>query len=301
MKGWGTRHTFILMSFFMMVLNQCWRINLSVAIVAMVNQGGGSADDESSIGNQCPLLEETSNSNSSKKADFNWNAQQQGVVLGAFFYGFIVSMIPGGYLSERYSSKWVIFGASLGASVCSLLSPVAAKYGDYAGFVAIKVVQGLVQAPLIPGSITIISCWIPPIERSFGTSMIFGGQGLGSVLSFALSGYLADNFGWEWDFYSFGILGLIFCFFWTFLVYNQPSDHPRISQEEKDFIQDGIGILKTQEKVPLPPYKQILTSLPFWALSVTFVCSAWGFYTLLTNVPTYLNNIQHIPLTLVTY
>ena len=32
---------------------------------------------------------------------------------------------------------------------------------------------------------------------------------------------------------------------------------------------------------------------------LTYVCSYWGFYTLLTNVPTYLNNIQHIPLTLV--
>ena len=39
MPKWGTRHTFITLSFFLMIMNQCWRINLSVAIVAMVNHG----------------------------------------------------------------------------------------------------------------------------------------------------------------------------------------------------------------------------------------------------------------------
>ena len=38
-QKWGTRHTFITLSFFLMIMNQCWRINLSVAIVAMVNHG----------------------------------------------------------------------------------------------------------------------------------------------------------------------------------------------------------------------------------------------------------------------
>ena len=53
------------------------------------------------------------------------------------------------------------------------------------------------------------------------------------------------------------------------------------------------------DKVPPPPYKHIVKSMPFWALAVTSVCQSWGFYTLQTNVPTYLNNIQHIPLTMV--
>ena len=37
--GWGKRQIFIFMSFCLMVMNQCWRNNLSVAIVAMVKQG----------------------------------------------------------------------------------------------------------------------------------------------------------------------------------------------------------------------------------------------------------------------
>ena len=67
------------------------------------------------------------------------------MVLGAFFYGYIFSMIPGGYLAERYGSKWVILLASLGSSLCSILSPISAKMGGYGGFIAVKVIQGFVQ------------------------------------------------------------------------------------------------------------------------------------------------------------
>ena len=154
---------------------------------------------------------------------------------------------------------------------------------------------------MIPALTVMISSWIPPKERSFGTSLIYSGQQLGSVISFALSGYLADQLGWEWDFYFFAICGLVFCAFWTLLVHSSPSDHPKITMEERQIIENGIGSIKSNVKIPGPPYKKIICSLPFWSLVVTYICSYWGFYTLLTNVPTYLNNIQHIPLTLVRF
>ena len=67
------------------------------------------------------------------------------MVLGAFFYGYIFTMLPGGYLAERYSAKWVIFLTVSLASLCSILSPVSAKLGGYGGFIAVKVIQGFVQ------------------------------------------------------------------------------------------------------------------------------------------------------------
>ena len=60
-----------------------------------------------------------------------------------------------------------------------------------------------------------------------------------------------------------------------------------------------MGTAKTSTLLPTPPYKLIAKSKPFWALILTFICGAWSFHTLLTEIPTYLNNIQHIPLTAV--
>ena len=65
-------------------------------------------------------------------------------------------------------------------------------------------------------------------------------------------------------------------------------------QEEKEFIIEATQ--STQGKLPPPPFKHIFASVPFWTLAFTFLCFSWGFFTLISMIPTYLNNIQHIPL-----
>jgi hypothetical protein len=32
------------------------------------------------------------------KSDFDWDAEEQGIILGAFFYGYIVTQVPGTFL-----------------------------------------------------------------------------------------------------------------------------------------------------------------------------------------------------------
>ena len=38
--------------------------------------------------------------------EFAWDAETQGLILGCFFYGYALSMVPGGVLAERYGGKW---------------------------------------------------------------------------------------------------------------------------------------------------------------------------------------------------
>ena len=55
------------------------------------------------------------------------------------------------------------------------------------------------------------------------------------------------------------------------------------------------------EKLPPPPFKQIFTSVPMLALSIGAVGQNWGFYTLLTEIPTYLSDILHFSLQSVSF
>lgn len=45
------------------------------------------------------------------------------------------------------------------------------------------------------------------------------------------------------------------------------------------------------------PWIQMLQSLPFWGLVAVCPGNDFGFYTLLTELPTYLNDVQHYDLT----
>lgn len=53
---------------------------------------------------------------------------------------------------------------------------------------------------------------------------------------------------------------------------------------------------KKLEKLPFPPLREIFASKAYWALQITHIGGTWGTFTLMTAVPTYMNNIQHVTL-----
>ncbi len=58
---------------------------------------------------------------------FAWDSQTQGLVLGSFFYGYVLTQYPGGRAAELYGGKWV-FGVGIAATALfTLLTPVAAE------------------------------------------------------------------------------------------------------------------------------------------------------------------------------
>jgi len=56
-----------------------------------------------------------------------WHKKIQGHILGAFFYGYLISQIPGGILAERYGGKWVLAGFVCVSTASTLLTPFAAR------------------------------------------------------------------------------------------------------------------------------------------------------------------------------
>lgn len=63
-----------------------------------------------------------------------------------------------------------------------------------------------------------------------------------------LAGVLCDlealGGGWPLAFYVPGIVGVVWFIGWVFLVYDTPETHPRISEEEKQYIITSIGETK---------------------------------------------------------
>ena len=132
---------------------------------------------------------------------------------------------------------------------------------------------------------------------------ILGAQA-GTVVCLPICGILADYVGWESIFYVWGAVGCVWFITWCFLVFSTPEEHPRISKEEKEYIMSNIYEQGSDlqhgggdgKNLPLPPYGQIFTSIPILATIVTAMCQNYGFYTVLSMTPTYLNNIQHFSL-----
>lgn len=137
---------FLFCGFFMLY---SLRVNLSVAIVAMVN--GTAVIGNTSSSTDCPALDGSVYNVTTDKeniGEFDWDENVQGVVLGSFFYGYVLTQIPGGRLAELLGAKWLLGGGILITSILTLLTPLAARWSPIA-LVTLRILEGFSEAPWV--------------------------------------------------------------------------------------------------------------------------------------------------------
>lgn len=134
--------------------------------------------------------------------------------------------------------------------------------------------------------------WIPPNERSkFVTAYL--GSSVGIAVFFPFFGYIISISSWEWVFHVCGIIGTIWWLGWLYFVYDTPSQHPRIKNEELQYINKTLGSMVQGNKKNLSvPWKSILTSRPVWMNVLAQWGGIWGLFTLMTQAPTYFKMIH---------
>ncbi|CAI5691422.1 unnamed protein product [Oreochromis niloticus] len=275
------------------------RVNLSVAMVAMVNNTAPDPAGNHSIIDICPLPSGHKNTSDNFQQpagvpQYNWDSKTQGWLLGAFFFGYLCTQIPGGYLAGQYGGKIFLGLGVLGTAVLTLLTPLAAKWGSYWLF-ALRVLEGFGEGVTYPAMMALWTRWAPPLERSRLTTLSASGGSFGAFVALPLTGYICQMLGWPAVFYICGGAGCLWAVFWFIFVSDDPRTHRRISEEERDYIITSIGPQGTVHGWSLP-FMSMILSIHLWAIFITQMCSTWAFYTLLTSLPTYMNVILHFDL-----
>jgi len=189
-------------------------------------------------------------------------------------------------------------GGVLTTAVLTLLTPVAARFSAYM-LIALRVLEGIGEGVTFPSMHALLSCWIPPLERSRAVTFIYSGAQLGTVIAMPLSGYLCDHGfagGWPSAFYVFGAAGCLWAFAWFMLCHNSPSAHPRISLSELSYIETLMESRESSAKLPVP-WMKVATSPPFWACAAAQFANNWGYYTLLTCLPKYMHDVLQFDMT----
>lgn len=303
------RHIIVALGFFGFINLYALRVNLSVAIVTMVDteylRGIDDADAANGTvpqyapGDVCEVDAPDPNTtlhsaNDTKSGPFKWDSKKQGSVIASFFYGYLVTQVPGGMLAQRYGGKWpLLIGIGMTA-ILTLLTPVLSIYGDYPVLIGVRVLEGIFEAVAYPSMHSMLSRWAPPMERSKMATTVYAGGMMGVVIAMPVSGVLCDVFGWESVFYFFGIVGIVWSILWFFLVFNSPAEHPRITQEERDYIESHVGKRSQEQKAnERTPWLKIFTSVRFGALAMAHVCNNFGYYTLMNCLPLYFKYILH--------
>ncbi|KAL7677895.1 hypothetical protein ACOME3_004126 [Neoechinorhynchus agilis] len=232
----------------------------------------------------------TDHNTSSNDTNLDWSHSMQQNLLAAFFYGYLISEIPGGMMAQRFGSKWTMaFGIGL-SSICAWLYGTAAEF-SFVFMFASRVLVGFGSGVILPSVSNVWTSWAPQSERSFLISMATSGAHLAPIVIFNIGGYLEEHgftsVKWKSLFYVVAIMETIWLVLWFILFADSPRKSRIISQEEIRYIEENIETGPITKHDLNAPWKSIFTSRACIALFLCHTCANWAFYTLLVEAPTF--------------
>lgn len=126
------------------MINYALRVNLTLAIVAMVKNTTSSItdvfDNSTIFSNNTDPIGGTAIDDDDNR--FEWNKVQQGIIFGSFYWGYLLTELPGGRLSEMIGGRRVFGHSMLWASLITAITPLLA-FSHYYALVCGRVFLGL--------------------------------------------------------------------------------------------------------------------------------------------------------------
>ncbi|MGW3247476.1 MFS transporter [Streptomyces sp. NPDC001070] len=250
----GTRWSIISVVFFGTAINYLDRANLSIALPYMSD-------------------------------DLNLSSTASGVLLGAFSLTYALMQFPAGWLVDRVGPR-KLYGYAL--IVWSLITMLVGAATGLLVLVLLRMLLGVGESPAYPSSAKIVSRWFPQKERGLASSIFDSGARMGSAVSLPLITGVIALLGWRGAFVAAGLVGLIFGAFWLSF-YRDPEDHPRLSAEERAYIEAGQKVGTADEREPLP-WRKLFAHRTTWGMMLGFFCLSFVLYFFITWFPSYLVN-----------
>lgn len=226
-------------------------------------------------------------------AFLNWTVAIESHVDSSFFWGYLVTQIPGGFIASKFPAN-KIFGLAIASSATlHLFVPFAMTLMRGKVVICVRVLQGLFEGVTYPACHGIWRFWAPPMERSRLATLAFSGSYAGVVFGLPLSGILADVVGYQAPFYAYGMFGITWYIFWLWLCFESPRKHPAISIPELKYIEKSLGETSLQPSMPsmkTTPWHEISRSMPVYAIIVANFCRSWNFYLLVLYQSSFLKH-----------
>ena len=234
---------------------------------------------------------------------YDWSPEQVGTLLGCYYWGYCVSMLPGAVLAQKYGFYSVILISSLVNALLTLFFPLFIRIGGFPAAVMSRVLLGAASGPLMPSIQGSWHWWSLPGEVSTMIAIQTTGVVLGNMIGQGGTGYVSSRFGWQMAFTCSGLLMLIFSLLWILLVSNRPDHHnvklvcfvkrkfaivSHISPDEVQLIVEHRQV-KSENRVP---WREILTSRPLYTATFVWFAMTYTIYTSTNNIPLFLASVH---------
>ena len=205
-------------------------------------------------------------------AELSLNPAQIGLLLSSFSWSYVSFMVVAGWLADRHNPGWVLVGGFVVWSAATLGMAFASSLGN---LLALRLLLGAGEAFAFPAIYKIIAVMFPADRRAVPNSFIDVGGRAGAGLSTLLGGLLIARFGWRSLFVCLALASIAWLVPWSLSAPRRwcavPATH-----------RGGPGI------------RQIIKRRQAWGTFLGNFCCNYGYYFLLTWLPSYLVMERHL-------
>lgn len=230
---------------------------------------------------------------------YGWTKAQTGAyggnIMSIFYVAYGLANIFFSPIGERFGARKSMLVVVI---LWSLFTALGGVFGlMFTAFIITRVMLGLSEGIHFPMMNLLTKEWFPMSERSRGNGIYVVGIFIAGILAPIMIVPLVAAFGWRWMFVILGCIGMGISFplIWKF-IFDTPRKHPSITQDEVDYIEDGME--KDQEIIEGSLWKQIrpfVISLPFWVVLLGGIMNNAIAQGLLSWLPAYFTQERGLP------
>ncbi|KUF34870.1 MULTISPECIES: MFS transporter [Lysinibacillus] len=210
--------------------------------------------------------------------DLQLDASSTGIILSAFFLGYAIMQIPGGWLADKFGAKRILLMAVIMWSIFTGLTAIA---WSLTAMIVIRFLFGIGEGGFQPASSKIIATIFPKEERGRAMSIMLTSGGIVSLIVPLLAAYLLGTIGWRMMFIIIGAIGAIIAFlYWKYI---------KLPQNEAE---DA----STENSAHKVNFKELLKTPLMWNLIIAYFCIYAVNWGLVSWIPTYLQKNRGLDL-----
>jgi MFS transporter, ACS family, glucarate transporter len=214
--------------------------------------------------------------------DLSLTKEQMGYAFAAFGWAYALFEIPGGWLGDKIGPRLVLMRVVVMWSIFTALTGWA---WGVVSLVAFRFMFGIGEAGCFPNITKAFTTWFPAHERVKAQGIMWLSARWGGAFTPLLVVWVLTFMSWRWTFTAFGLIGLVWAWFFYRWFQDDPRKHPSVNAGELQIMGDAPNNATSHGKVP---WGKLIRSRTVWMLWLQYFCMSYSWYFYITWMPTYL-------------
>src|ERR1039457_138152 len=140
------------------------------------------------------------------------SATQLGLLLSAFYYSYVLAMVPAGWLAERLGAHRVL---GVGVALWAVSTFLTGFAGGFVSLLLLRLMLGLGESAGFPCSSKLVAVAVEPARIGMANGWMAFGYLVGPSIGTIVGGVLMSYVGWRPVFILFGALSLLWLWPWS--------------------------------------------------------------------------------------